>query len=108
MAKYAGMVGFAVTTETAPGVWTDEVAEHKMRGDVIGDGISGRFNQGESINDDFSLSHRVSLIGDPFSFENLAGIRYVTYMGVKWIVTGLQIERPRLIVNLGGVYSGES
>lgn len=102
MAKYAGNVGYAVQAETYPGVWEDTIVERKMRGDVIG--ASGRFKPGESTNDDVTLGHRISLIGDPYAYENFTGLRYVVYLGVKWKITGVEIHRPRMIVTLGGVY----
>lgn len=102
MAKYAGKVGFAIQKETSPGVWTDEIVERKMRGDVIG--ASSSFRPGESVNEDITLGHRLSLMGDPYAYENFTGLRYITYLGVKWRITGVEIQRPRMIVTVGGMY----
>lgn len=102
MARYAGSVGFATQTETSPGVWVDGIEERMMRGDVIK--ASNSFTQGESVNDDVTLGHRISLLGDPYAYENFTGMRYITYLGVKWKITSIEIQRPRLIVNVGGVY----
>ena len=35
MAKYYGKIGYGVTTETVPGVWTDGITEKDAYGDVI-------------------------------------------------------------------------
>lgn len=102
MAKYAGKVGFAIQEESSPGVWTDTVVERKMRGDVIGS--SSSFRPGESVNEDVTLGHRLSLMGDPYAYENFTGLRYIWYLGVKWRITGVEIQRPRLIVTVGGTY----
>ena len=102
MAKYAGKVGFATQEETSPGVWVDTIVERTMRGDVIGS--SSRFIPGDSINDDITLGHRISLMGDPYAYENFTGLRYITYVGVKWFITGVEIQRPRLIVTVGGTF----
>ena len=104
MTKYAGKVGYAIQSEKAPGVWVDEIVERKMRGDVIGS--SSSFRPGESVNDDIVLGHRISLVGDPYAYENFTGLRYVTYLGVKWKVTGIEIQRPRMIVTVGDIYVG--
>lgn len=102
MAKYAGKVGFAIQTESSPGVWTDKIVERLMRGDVIS--ASSHFKPGESINEDITLGHRLSLMGDPYAFENFTGLRYITYLGVKWRVTGVEIRRPRMVITVGGIY----
>lgn len=104
MAKYAGYVGCSIQKEDPPGVWKDTIEERWMRGDVIG--ASGRFTPGESINDDVVLGHRISLIGNPYLYENFTSLRYITHMGVKWKIVGVEIQRPRLIVSLGGTYNG--
>lgn len=102
MAKYAGKVGFAEQVESSPGVWTDKIVERKMRGDVIGS--SSSFRPGESTNEDITLGHRLSLMGNPYAYENFTGLRYITYLGVKWRITGVEIQKPRIIVTVGGTY----
>lgn len=104
MAKYAGLVGYVTQEETVPGVWIPVATERKMRGDVIGLGYS--FQENEKVNDDITLQHRLSLVGDPFAYKHFTTIKYVHYLGVKWKVTGVQIQRPRLILSLGGVWNG--
>lgn len=109
MAKYAGLVGYVTHTETRPGIWENVTLERSMRGDVLRlssrtDG-DGRFAS-DNINDSFSMNHRISLVADPFAYENFPHLKYVSYLGSKWIVTSVQVERPRLIVTLGGVWNG--
>lgn len=104
MAKFTGLVGYVTPTETSPGIWQSIPVERKMRGDVfrlassvVGDG---------KINDDVDIQQRISLVADPFAYENFSNLKYVTYMGVKWKVTGVEVQRPRLILTLGGVWNG--
>jgi hypothetical protein len=33
-------------------------------------------------------------------------MRYVEWAGVRWDVTDVEVQRPRLILRLGGVYHG--
>mgnify|MGYP001450408843 FL=1 len=35
MAKFYGVIGYAETTETAPGVWAEVITERNYSGDVI-------------------------------------------------------------------------
>lgn len=104
MAKYAGLVGYATQEETVPGVWKNSITERKMRGDVIRLANSNQMSEG--VNDDVILQNRISLVGDPYAFSNFYNLKYVTYLGTKWKVTGVEVTRPRLIVSLGGVWNG--
>ena len=103
MAKFTGLVGYVTQTETSPGIWQSIPVERKMRGDVfrlassvVGDG---------KINEDIDIQQRISLVADPFAYENFSNLKYVTYMGVKWKITGVEVQRPRLILTLGGVWN---
>lgn len=104
MTKYAGLVGYATQEEIRPGVWSDTITEVFMRGDVLR--LAGSHSSGEKVNDDLTLQNRISLIGSPYAYKNFLNIKYVTYMGVRWKVLGVEVPRPRLIISLGGVWNG--
>lgn len=42
---------------------------------------------------------------DQFAVENVGNMRYATYMNSKWKITDVEVEYPRLILTLGGVYN---
>ena len=104
MAKFYGAIGFAVNTETSPGVWKDVITERNYKGDVLK--ISRREEQRESLNPNLTINNRISVIADAFANENIFAMRYVTWMGSKWSITSVEVERPRLILTIGGVYHG--
>ena len=104
MSKFAGLVGYVTQRETAPGVWTSEPIEKRMRGDIINAGH--QFGTAEKVNDDVTLRLLISLVGDAYSYTNFASLRYIVYLGVKWKVESVQIARPRLILTLGGMWNG--
>lgn len=106
MAKFYGPVGYAIKTETKPGVWSDVPTERNYSGDVIKN--TRRWQTGESLNDDLMLNNIISIITDPFATDNIKTIRYVKWMGVAWKVTNVEIQRPRLLLTLGGVYNGKT
>ena len=35
MAKFYGVIGYAIQVETVPGVWEDQIIERNYRGDVL-------------------------------------------------------------------------
>ena len=105
MAKWCGVIGYAESVETKPGVWTDVITEHEYCGDVIQD--SRRLQSANQINDDINISNKISIVADPYAFSNFHSIRYATFMGIKWKVPNVEVQYPRLILSLGGVYNGK-
>lgn len=103
MAKYSGFVGYAKSVETSKGVWTEVITDRKVRGDVIRLGNS--VDSADKVNDDITLQNRISLVADPYSYDNFTEIRYITYLGSKWKVTGIEVQRPRLILSIGGIWN---
>lgn len=104
MAKFYGPIGFAVSKETRPGVWQDEIVERKYRGDV--NRISRRLQSTDQVNDDITISNEFSILADPFANGNCHSMRYVQYMGARWKVSNVEVKYPRLILTIGGLYNG--
>ena len=103
MAKFAGLVGYVTQAETTPGVWSPVEQTRMMKGDFYME--SSRHQNGDKVNKDIALNHRVSLVGDAYTFENYYAIRWIEIKGVKWEVTSMEVKRTRLIVNIGGLYN---
>lgn len=103
--KYCGLIGFGDTEETRPGIWEEVIKEYKYFGDVIRD--TRRWNTTEYLNDNFNISNRISIVADPYAFDNFAHIRYAEWMGTRWKVTSVEVQPPRLILDIGGVYNGD-
>lgn len=103
MARYHGYVGYAIDVEAYPGVWEEQISEHEYFGDVLKNRIN--MQQGSVVNAKIIISNSISIIADPFAFEHVYAMRYVTYLGKKWSILNVSIERPRLILTLGGLYN---
>lgn len=104
MAKFYGKIGYAITKETTPGVWVEEIVERLYYGDVIRN--IRRLQGSENLNDDINVSNEISIVADAFANQNFHSMRYVEYMGAKWKVSSVEVKYPRLILNVGGVYNG--
>lgn len=103
MAKFCGMIGFSNTGETATDVWDEKIVEKKYFGDV-----TRNFSQRKSdsqLNDNIDISNAISIIADPYANQNLHAIRYVVFMDTKWKVTNIEVQYPRLLLSIGGVYN---
>jgi len=105
MARFHGRVGFITYEESDGGVFTEATTERYYSGDV--NRISRRFESSDKLTDDLTLNNEISIIADKFAFENFQYIRYVNYLGANWKVTSATLgERPRIILQIGGVYNG--
>ena len=105
MAKYYGEIGYAQTEQTAPGVWEEVITRRKYYGDVIRNGR--RWENGENLNDNLVIVNSISIVADDFAYAHLPQIRYVEWMGCHWKISSLEVRRPRIILELGGVYNGD-
>lgn len=103
MARYHGYVGYAIDVEAYPGVWEEQISEHEYFGDVIKNRMN--IQQNGNINAKITISNSISIIGDPFAYEHVYAMRYVTYLNKKWTITNIDIQRPRLILTIGGLYN---
>ena len=106
MSKYYGTVGYATTTEVATDVWKEVVTERDYTGDVLKN--SRRWVGNDHLNDNLVINNRISILADPYAYNNFHSIRYATYMGTKWKVTNVEVEYPRLILDLGEVYNEQT
>ena len=105
MAKFYGVIGYAVTKETAPGVWTEEIAEQSYYGDLTRN--MHRLQDSGDLNDDINVANEISIVADPYANANFHSMRYVAFMGAKWKISKVEVQYPRLILTLGGVYNGK-
>lgn len=104
MAKFCGNIGFVVTFERQPGVWVEEIREYRYYGDFIK--VIQKWENGVGINDNLNISNTLSIIMDSFFHKNLGHIRYVKWMGSAWKVKNVEVQPPRVILTLGGLYNG--
>lgn len=103
MAKFVGKIGFADTVEESPDVWVEKIIERTYRGDVIRNSRS--LQSTSEINDGINISNRLSFVGDPYAINSIYKMRYVVFRGNKWKITNVDVESPRLILTIGGLYN---
>lgn len=104
MAKFHGVIGYAENKETSSGVFEEAFTRKNAYGDVIRN--NRKLENGNHLNDDLSLNNQISIVADPYAAKHFFAIRYVEWMGVKWKVTNVEVQPPRLILTIGGVYNG--
>ena len=104
MAKFYGNVGFVETKEVKPGVWQEQNVDRPYFGDVIKN--VSRYQQSGGVNDNIVVSNTISIVADPYANENFQHMKYVEFMGAKWRIESAEVQYPRILLTLGGVYNG--
>lgn len=103
MAKFYGTIGYAVTEETSPGVWEEKTTERMYYGELVRN--TRKLQTADQLNDNINVANEISILADPFANENFHSMRYVEFMGAKWKITNVEVQYPRLILSVGGVYN---
>lgn len=106
MAKFYGNIGYGETVETpsGSGVWIDTITELPYYGDVLRN--TRHSQEGVPINNDLSVQNSISIVADAYANEHFFAIRYIQWQGALWTVSDVEVQRPRLLLRLGGVYNG--
>lgn len=105
MAKYYGMIGYVEAMKDDDyGVYKPKMIERPYYGDLIRN--MKRDEVGPGVNDDITIQNNISIVADAYAYQNFHRIRYVSFMGARWKVRSIEVEHPRLILSVGGVYNG--
>jgi hypothetical protein len=102
--KFCGKIGYGLSVESAPGVWVDNITERTYYGDVIRN--TRQLQNGEYLNLDLTISNSISIVADAYAVNHFYAIRYVEWSGALWTVSDIEVQSPRLILRLGGIYNG--
>ena len=104
MSKWYGKIGYAENVEKEPGDWAEEIIERSYYGDMF---RNTRLLQNSSgLNDNINIANQISIVADPYANDHIFAMRYVEFQGSKWKVSNVEVQYPRLILTVGGVYNG--
>ena len=109
MARFHGKVGFIKTIEydpvNHPSAYKPIAVERDYYGDIMRN--TRRWDQnGTGTNPDLVINNTISIVADAFANENMGAMKYVRWRGDLWSITNIEIQRPRLILTIGGLYNG--
>ena len=109
--RYFAKLGYRYTEEQKDsegrpnGIYKEIYIERPYKAEVMSSGYQNQ--QGEGINDDYKITNKFSVLAcDAFTLSHLNSIIWIEYLNVKWKVTSVDIQRPRLIISIGGEYNG--
>ena len=104
MAKWYGKVGYVDKIETAPGVWEEKITERSYFGDSIRN--TRLLQSSGGVNDNVNIGNQISIVADPYAVDHIYAMRYVEFQRSNWKVTNVDVQYPRLILTIGGLYNG--
>jgi len=106
MAKFHGFIGFVTVEEkgTAPGVYIEVLTERPCNGDILRN--IRRWEGSQKVNEDLTIDNRFSILADEYAINHIHVMRYLKVNEVSWKILSFEIQRPRIILTVGGVYNG--
>lgn len=106
MAKIHGVIGYAETVETEPGFYEEVISDKPYYGELI---RNTRLLQGSGgVNDNVNIANQVSIVADPYANYHIHEMRYIEFLGAKWKITNVEVQYPRLILSVGGLYNEQT
>ena len=101
--RYYGKIGYFDTVETKPGLFENQMIYKTYKGDVLRN--YKRNQDGSKVNSDVSVNNSISIVADPYAHEHFFKIKCVEWQGALWSVSSVEVQYPRLILELGGLYN---
>ena len=107
MARFYGAIGFTMgSPETRPGVYKELITVRNYYGDVMKRRLS--WEKGESVNDNIKIGNQFSILADEYAEKHIYAMKWIEWKGAKWKITSAEIERPRMILTIGDIYTENS
>lgn len=100
--RYCGVIGFADTVETEPGVFEDLIVERKYYGTVKR--VIQR-QQHPVPNPDLEIDNELVILSDAYAMRHIDKMRYISWMGNNWIIKTVEVSYPRITLWIGGLYN---
>ena len=100
--RYYGKIGYFDTVETKPGLFVNQMIYKTYKGDVV---RNYKRNQDNSkVNSDVAVNNSISIVADPYAQEHFFKIKCAEWQGTFWEVSSVEVQFPRLILELGGLW----
>lgn len=105
MAKFFDVIGFGYTEESAPGVARHVLEERKYFGEEVR--ASRGLDDSKQAVANLTVAVTISIVANAYAHEHIFAMKYIRWQGALWEISDVRVEHPRLILRLGGVYTGK-
>ena len=85
-------------------MWVDVITERNYYGDVVRN--TRRLEDGDYLNGEITVNNSISIVADPYALNHFFTMRYIRWSGALWTIKDVEVQSPRLLLRLGGVYNG--
>lgn len=103
--RYYGEIGYVEQVMTKPGVYEEKITKRNYYGESTK--VISKWQTGSGLNDNVEITNTISIIADPYAYDHFYNMRYMEFAGAKWKIVSVEVQRPRLILSIGGLYNGE-
>ena len=103
--RYYGKIGYWDTVEVKPGLFENQMIYKTYKGDVVRN--YKRNQDGSKVNSDLSVNNLISIVADPYARDHFFNIKCVEWQGAMWKVSSVEVQWPRLNLELGGLLDEE-
>jgi len=103
--RYYGKIGYFDTIEVKPGLFENQMIYKTYKGDVVRN--YKRNQDGSKVNSDIAVNNSISIVADPYAQKHFFNIKCVEWQGALWKVSSVEVQYPRLILELGGLFDEE-
>ena len=100
--RYCGDIGYSESVETKPGLFEETIVFKRAKGDVIRN--TKRNQAASNVNDSIIVNNSISIVADPYAQQHFFAIKCIKWQGTLWKVSSVEVQYPRLILELGGPY----
>ena len=104
MKKFYGAIGYGEEVEIRPGVVDFVITERKYYGDIVRN--ARKYSESNEVVGDITVSNSISIVADAYAHNHFFAMKYTEWAGVRWVISDVEVQAPRLILRLGGVYNG--
>ena len=101
--KFHGNVGFIQTTNEGHSVHKANLVEKPYFGDVLK--YHKQYDAGQQEHDEITINNQISIVANAFAYQNIGFMRYVVWNGQKWKITSADLDYPRIVLTIGGLYN---
>lgn len=101
--RFHGRVGYFDTVEVEPGLWEEQLTFRTYYGDIIQN--RKRDTLGTKVNADVQVTNQISIVADAYARDHFFKLRCVEWQGALWSVSDVEVQPPRLILSIGGLYN---
>ena len=101
--RYSGEIGYFETVETKPGLFEETIVFKPAKGDVLRN--IKRDSSSSTVNEKIAVNNSISIVADPYAREHFFNIACAKWQGALWKVSSVDVQYPRLVLELGGPYN---